>query len=69
MNKHNLTWPQLPDHQYTVLIIGGFGSGKTNALVNLIKQQGNDDYSIIDKIYLYVKDWYKAKYQYFILNI
>ena len=63
INKHDLNQPQLPGHPYRILIIGGSGSGKTNALVNLIKQQDNDDYSIIDKIYLYVKDSYEAKYQ------
>ena len=63
INKHDLNQPQLPGHPYRILIIGGSGSGKTNALVNLIKQQDNDDYSIIDKIYLYVKDSYEAQYQ------
>ena len=37
------------------------GSGKANALLNLIKNQPN-----IDKIYLYAKDPYEAKYQYLI---
>ena len=36
---------------------------KPNTLYNLIKQQDDDDYSIIDKIHLYVKDPYEAKYQ------
>ena len=40
------------------LIIGGSGSGKTNALLNLINNQPD-----IDKIYLYAKDPYEAKYQ------
>ena len=35
------------------------GSGKTNALLNLIKEQ--DD---IDKIYLYAKDLSEPKYQF-----
>ena len=42
-------------------IIGGSGSGKTNVLLNLIENQPD-----IDKIYLYVKDPYEAKYQYLI---
>ena len=37
------------------------GSGKTNALLNLI-----NNHSDIDKIYLYTKDPYEAKYQYLI---
>ena len=35
--KHNKNWPYIPDHPYRMLIIGGSGSGKTNALINLIK--------------------------------
>ena len=41
--------------------LGGSGSGKTNALLNLINNQPD-----IDKIYLYAKDTYEAKYQYLI---
>ena len=47
-----------------MLIIGGSGSGKTNALVNLIKWQDNDN--LIGKIYLYAKDLNKPKYQFWI---
>ena len=36
--KHNEKWPYIPDHLYRILIIGGSGSGKTNALLNLIKE-------------------------------
>ena len=43
------------------MIIGGCGSGKTNALLNLIKEQ--DD---IDKIYLYAKDLSEPKYEFLI---
>ena len=59
--KHNLKWPYLPDHPYKVLIIGGSGSGKTNALLNLINNQQD-----IDKIYLYAKNPYEEKYQHLI---
>ena len=34
--EHNEKWPYNPDHPYTILIIGGSGSGKTKALLNLI---------------------------------
>ena len=44
--------------KYGILIIGGSGSGKTNALLNLINNQLD-----IDKIYLYAKDPYEEKYQ------
>ena len=33
----------IPDHPYRVLIIGGSGSGKTNALLNLINNQPDID--------------------------
>ena len=59
--EHNSKWPYTPDHPYRILIMGGSGSGKTNALLNLINNQPD-----IDKIYLYVKDSYEAKYQYLI---
>ena len=39
---------------------------KKNAFLNLIKEQNNDNYSFIDKTYLYVKDPSGAKYQYLI---
>ena len=32
----NKKWPFIPDHPYRILIIGGSGSRKTNALLNLI---------------------------------
>ena len=59
--KDNLNWPYIPDHPYRILIIGGSGSGKTNALLNLIEDQPD-----IDKIYLYAKDPYEGKYQFLI---
>ena len=29
--KHNPNWPYILDHPHRILIIGGSGSGKTNA--------------------------------------
>ena len=52
--QHNLNWPYIPDHPYRILIIGGSGSGKTNALLNLINKQPDTD-----KIYLYAKNPYE----------
>ena len=37
--EHNLKWPYIPDYPYKILIIGGSGSGETNALLNLINNQ------------------------------
>ena len=46
---YNLKWPYIPDHPYRMLIVGGSVSGKTNELLNLIKEQDSD--SFIDRIY------------------
>ena len=59
--EHNSKWPYIPDHPYRILIVGSSGSGKTNALLNLINNQLD-----IDKIHLDAKDPYEAKYQYLI---
>ena len=63
-NEHNKKWPYILDNPYIKLIIGGSGSGKTNALLNLISQE--DD---IDKIYLYAKYLSKPKYQFLVKNL
>ena len=61
-NKNNKNddknWPN------RMLIIGLSGSRKTNALLNLIQKQNNNN--PIDKIYLYAKDLSEPKYQLFI---
>ena len=57
--NHNQYWPYIPDHPYRILITGVSGSGKTNVLLNVIKHERPG----IDKIYLYVKDAFKSKYQ------
>ena len=54
----NKNWP------YTMLITEPSGSGKTNALLNLVQKQNND--SAIDKFYLYAKDLSEPKYQFLI---
>ena len=59
----NRNLPQIPNHLHRILIIGGFGYGKTNVLLNLIKKQ-DDGY--IDKIYLYVRELNEPKHQYLI---
>ena len=58
--KQNM-WPYMPDHPYSILIRRCSGSGKRNALLNLINNQPD-----IEKIYLYAKDPYEAKYQYLV---
>ena len=57
IKEHNPNWPEIPDHSYRILIVGGFGCGKTNALLTLINHQ-----SYIDIIYSCAKDPYEAKY-------
>ena len=60
--NHSEKWPFIPDYPYRILIVAGSGSGKTNALLNLINER-NDD---IDKIYLYPKDLREPKCEYMI---
>ena len=55
--EHNKNWSYISDHPYRV-IIGGWRSGNTNLLLNLTENPPD-----IDKIYLYGKDPYEAKYQ------
>ena len=50
------SWPRI---QNRILLFGGSGSGKTNALLKLINHQPDTD-----KIFLYAKDPYESKYHY-----
>ena len=59
--QHNLKWPYIPDHPCRILTVGSSGSGKTNALLNLINNQPDTD-----EINLYAQDPYEAKYQFLI---
>ena len=63
IKEHNPNWPQLPDHSYRILIIGDFRLGKTNALLDFISHQPDND-----KIYIYTKDPYEANHQLLINN-
>ena len=55
--EHNSKWPDIPDHSYRILIIGGSGYGKTNASLNLINNQPD-----INQILLFAKDPHEEKY-------
>ena len=46
MKTNHRNWPQIPDHPFKLLIIGGSGSWKTDSLFDLINQQPD-----IDKTY------------------
>ena len=43
IKEHNANWPQITDHPYRILIIGGSGSRKTNSLFNLINEEPDID--------------------------
>ena len=58
IKKHNPKTPEIRNHPYRISIIRGSGSGKTNALLNVINNEPD-----IDEVYLYAKDPYEAKYQ------
>ena len=49
IESYNPHWSEIPDHPYRILIVGGSGSGKTTALLNLINHKP-------DKIYLCARD-------------
>ena len=59
--KEHTKWPYIPDHPYRILITGSSGSGKTNTLLNLIKEQDH-----IEKNFLYAKDLSEPKYEFLI---
>ena len=62
VKERNPNWLQILDHPYKTLIVGGSGSGKTNALLNAINHEPD-----IEKN-LYAKDPYEAKYQFLVNN-
>ena len=39
IKEYNQNWPQILDHPWRILIVGGSGSGNTTSLFNLINQQ------------------------------
>ena len=51
IKEHNPNWPEIPDYPYRILIVGGSGSGKTNALLNLVNHKPD-----IHKNYVYRKN-------------
>ena len=55
---HNPNLQQIPYHPCRISIVRGSGSRKTNALLNLINRN-----LYTDRICLYGKDPYEAKYQ------
>ena len=61
IKEPNPNWIQISSHPYKILITGGSVSGKTNSLFSLINEEPD-----INKIYLYAKDSYEAKYQFLI---
>ena len=65
--KNNEKWPYIPDHLYRIIIFGGSGSGKTNALLSLIK--GQDYHNVIDKIYLYARDLKEPNIHFWLKNV
>ena len=56
IKEKNSNWPQISDHPYRILIIGGSGSREINSLFNLISQQLD-----ADKIYSYAKDPFRKE--------
>ena len=63
IKEHNRNWPEIPDYSFRTLIFGDSGSGKTNALLNLINHEPDTD-----KMFLYTKDLYGIKRQLLIIK-
>ena len=66
---YNSNWPRILDQPYRILIIGGSGYGRTNALLILARKQNDDDDDDDDdddsiQIYFCVKDPNDAKCRY-----
>ena len=51
IKQSNINWSYIPDRLYSIVIIGGSESGKTNVLLNLITYQLD-----VDEMYLYAKN-------------
>ena len=64
IQEHNPKWSEILGYLHWLLLIGGSGSGKANVLLNLTNHELD-----IDKVYLYAKDPYRAKYQLLIKKI
>ena len=47
INEHNSNWPQIPDHSYRLLTIGGSGSGDTNSMFNLISLEPDNGKNLL----------------------
>ena len=58
IKTYNPNQPEIPDHPYRILIIGGLESAKVNVLLHLRNHEHDTD-----KYYLYPKDPYGAIYQ------
>ena len=59
IKEHNPNRLKILDHPYRLLTIEGSGSGKTNALLNLINHQPD-----LDKIHVYARDLLKQNINY-----
>ena len=59
--ENNKKWLHILDHPYRILIIGGSGSRKIDALLNAIKEKGD-----VDKTFLYANDLIEPKHEFLI---
>ena len=59
INEHNLNLPQTPDHVFRILITGGTGSGKTNALLTVYTNKTMKDPKVLIECSNKMQDVYK----------
>ena len=68
-HEHNLNWPQIPDHSYRILLIGGSGLEKETHYLIWWNNKTMMIIALLSKLYvqkLYVQDSYETKYHYLI---
>ena len=58
IKEDNPNWSEISNHPYRIIIVGGSGSNKTNALLKVINHELD-----INNFFIYTKDLCKAKYR------
>ena len=47
IKERNANWPEIPDHPYRILIVGGSGYRKTNTSLNLVNYEPDIDKNLL----------------------
>ena len=63
VKEHNTNWPEIAEHPYRLLIAGGSGFGKTNALLSLINYEPDIDKNFIYMLMIHMRKISIVNYQ------